>query len=62
MAKAIDGSSVPAKLETMKCGGTPMFDYESGCTYFCDVCFATIGSISQPQSCKDINDEQTNIF
>ena len=55
MAIAIDGTMVPDKLSMMNCGGTPMFDHQSGCSYFCDNCFAIIGSISQPPECVRVN-------
>lgn len=42
-------------LPQMNCGGTPIFDSSSGISYRCDVCFAVIGSIGQPQSCVEIN-------
>ena len=60
MPIAIDGSRVPLKLERMACGGTPMFDVDSGYAYRCDVCFAVIGSIGQSQNCKDINNDEEN--
>lgn len=37
----------------LPCGGTAHFDYDSGCSYICSTCYATIGSIGQSQSCKD---------
>ncbi len=37
----------------LPCGGTAFFDYESGCSYRCRNCMATIGSIRQSQECKD---------
>lgn len=55
MPEAIDGSIVPAKLKKMNCGGTPIFDDESGYAYRCDHCFAVIGSIGQSDRCKEIN-------
>jgi hypothetical protein len=57
MTITVDGHRVPAILDQMPCGGTPIFDHESGTySYRCDSCFAVIGSIGQPQSCKDINE------
>lgn len=55
MARAFDGSMVPDSLPPMACGGTPLFDRESGCAYRCDVCFAVIGSIGQSAVCKEMN-------
>lgn len=43
------------KLDPMPlpCGGTAYFDESTGCSYRCDTCYAVVGSIAQPQSCKD---------
>jgi hypothetical protein len=35
------------------CGATAAFDYDSGISYRCENCFAVVGSIGQPQQCKD---------
>lgn len=43
-------------LDRMNCGGVPVFDRESGMSYRCDKCWAVIGSVGQPQSCKDMNE------
>lgn len=40
----------PMKLP---CGGTAYFDFESGISYRCQDCMAVVGSIGQPQRCKD---------
>lgn len=56
MARAIDGSMVPDALETMACGGTPLFDADSGVSYRCDTCWAVIGSVGQSKRCVEIND------
>lgn len=37
----------------LPCGGTAYFDVESGTSYRCETCFAVVGSIGQPQRCKD---------
>ena len=38
----------------LPCGGTAYYDYESTChSYRCQNCFAVVGSIGQPQRCKD---------
>ena len=58
MARAFDGTLVPDQLAVMTCGGTPLFDEESGCAYRCDTCFAVIGSIGQSDECKEMNKEQ----
>ena len=60
MAIAFDGSKVPGKLEQMPCGGIPIFDYDSGCAYRCDRCYAVIGSIGQPRECVEINNDEEN--
>ncbi len=39
----------PVKLP---CGGTAYFDQSSGISYRCE-CGAVVGSIGQPQHCKD---------
>lgn len=60
MGIAITGEHVPDKLEKMACGGTPLFDHGSGCSYRCDTCFAVIGSVGQSDYCKDINNDEEN--
>jgi hypothetical protein len=40
----------PIKLP---CGGVAYFDQDSGISYRCETCFAVVGSIGQPQSCKE---------
>ena len=60
MTTAFDGSKTPYKLDKMACGGTPYFDEGSGCSYRCDVCNATLGSIAQSQTCQDINNDEEN--
>lgn len=37
----------------MPCGGLAFFDEGSGIGYRCEDCGAVIGSIGQPQRCKD---------
>lgn len=54
--RAFDGTLVPSVLDRMNCGGVPVFDRESGMSYRCDKCWAVIGSVGQPQSCKDMNE------
>lgn len=64
MPRAFDGTSVPERLKQMNCGGTPVWDYPSACSYRCDVCMAVIGSISQSDRCKKLNeqgDENSNL-
>jgi len=36
----------------LPCGGTAYFDVDSGISYRCE-CGAVVGSIGQPQACKD---------
>jgi len=50
--KSMHGDLVPLQLEALPCGGIPIFDFDSGCAYRCDTCFAIIGSIGMPTSCK----------
>lgn len=57
MAKAFDGSYAPDVLPKMKCGGTPIFDHDSGYSYRCDRCWAVIGSVAQPKECVEENKE-----
>lgn len=40
------------------CGATAFFDEGSGCSYRCDYCFATVGSMGMPSSCKELYDMQ----
>ena len=47
MPISFDGTQVPGSLPQMPCGGTPLFDVDSGYAYFCDTCFAILGSVSQ---------------
>lgn len=37
----------------LPCGGTAYFDEASGISYRCADCMAVVGSIGQPQSCKN---------
>lgn len=37
----------------LPCGATAKFDESSGISYRCETCMAVVGSIGQPQSCKD---------
>jgi hypothetical protein len=37
----------------LPCGGTAYFDEDSGISYRCELCGAVVGSIGQPQACKD---------
>ena len=37
----------------LKCGNKGYFDRSSGCAYRCDSCFAVIGSVGQPNECRD---------
>ncbi len=50
------------KLDPMylPCGGTAYFDDSSGISYRCDHCMAVVGSIGQPQSCKDEEQKYLN--
>jgi hypothetical protein len=35
------------------CGATAFFDESSGIAYRCEYCMAVVGSIGQPQECKE---------
>lgn len=37
----------------LPCGGVAYWDESSGISYRCEVCGAVVGSIGQPQSCKE---------
>ena len=37
----------------LPCGGAAYFDEDSGISFRCELCGAVVGSIGQPQSCKD---------
>jgi hypothetical protein len=37
----------------LPCGGIAYFDEASGISYRCEVCMAVVGSIGQPDWCKD---------
>ena len=37
----------------LPCGGWAYFDTSSGISYRCEDCGAVVGSIGQPQHCKD---------
>lgn len=41
---------------TLLCGATASFDKGSGCSYRCNDCFATVGSIGMPTECKELYD------
>ncbi len=37
----------------LPCGGEAEFDHGSGCSYRCEHCMATVGSIGQPRRCRE---------
>lgn len=39
----------------LPCGGTAYFDTGSGCSFRCSSCFATVGSIGQPDHCRSLS-------
>lgn len=41
----------------LPCGGAAYFDESSGIGYRCDTCNAVVGSIGQPQVCREISDQ-----
>lgn len=55
MPVAFDGTLVPARLDKQPCGGTPLFDTDSGYAYRCDTCNAVTGSVDQSKRCKNLN-------
>jgi hypothetical protein len=36
----------------LPCGSVAYFDYESGMSHRCQTCFAVVGSVGMPRSCK----------
>lgn len=50
--QAFDGSPTPL-YQYLPCGNRATFDHDSGMSYRCDQCWAVVGSIGQPQPCKD---------
>ena len=50
-AIAFDGSRVPL-YQYLPCGNRATFDSDSGISYRCDQCWAVVGSIGQPEECK----------
>ena len=57
MPYAFDGTRVP-ELTVAPCGQPARWDYGSECSYRCEACNATIGSIGMPKTCHDIMMEQ----
>lgn len=45
--------SIYMKPLHLPCGGKAYFDESSGISYRCEDCMAVVGSIGQPQRCKD---------
>lgn len=41
----------------LPCGGVAHFDHNSGCSYRCEDCMATVGSIGQPGRCREEADK-----
>lgn len=54
------GIYVDQKLAPMPCGGTPVWDSPSEMGYRCENCGAMIGSVGQPRSCVEKNQEADN--
>lgn len=50
MSELLDPMALP-------CGGVAYFDESSGISYRCEACGAVVGSIGQPQYCKDEMDK-----
>lgn len=53
MHRQIDVQLYPEDI-TLECGSTASFDTESGISYRCNCCFATVGSIGMPTHCKEL--------
>jgi hypothetical protein len=45
----------------LPCGGVAYFDQDSGISYRCETCFAVVGSIGMPRSCKEEFDKEKMI-
>lgn len=43
----------PMDVMKLPCGGIAYFDEDSGISYRCEVCGAVVGSIGQPDECKE---------
>jgi len=43
----------PMDVMHLPCGGRAVFDEDSGISYRCELCGAVVGSMGQPQRCKD---------
>jgi len=52
MAYYVDG--VRYEKLHLPCGGTARFDEASGISYRCEDCMAVVGSIGQPEHCKNV--------
>jgi hypothetical protein len=55
-------TTVDLQLDPMRlpCGGVAYYDQDSGIAYRCGQCLAVVGSIGQPQECKDIAEKWDN--
>jgi hypothetical protein len=42
----------------LACGAEAIFDHNSGISYRCTTCGATVGSIGMPQHCKEAEEAQ----
>ena len=49
---AFDGTPVPL-YRYLPCGNRATFDHGSGMSYRCDQCWAVVGSIGQPNECRE---------
>ncbi len=51
------GSYMNHKPIELLCGSTAVFDVDSMMGYRCTECFAMVGSMGMPPSCKDLYDQ-----
>lgn len=58
---AFDGSPTPV-FRHLPCGSRATFDEGSGMSYRCDTCGAVVGSIAQPQECRDEMDKYSKVL
>ena len=60
LVKVSGGWAREMKPIKLPCGGRAVFDESSGISYRCEDCMAVVGSIGQPQRCKDAAQKYEN--
>ncbi len=56
----VEDGEVQLRPMPLPCGGTAYFDEGAGYGYRCGDCMAVVGSIGQPQHCKDVAQKYKN--